>query len=382
MSFELKPKSPLKIHDAVLIGGGHAHALVLRALGRYPLGNTRLTLINPGPTAPYSGMLPGHIAGHYPRETLDIDLVDLARFARAELVFGAADAIDLERKVISVKGREIAYDVASIDVGIHAQMPELEGFLSHGVAVKPLDGISESWRLYLEAIKAGKAPERVAVIGGGVAGAEIAMAMAHAMKSAGRQGEVTVIDAGAGLLGLRPKARKRISRAMGDLNVTLREHSPVARVEQGAVVLANGARIAAGFIVGAGGARAYDWLAASDLPVNDEGFVFCDPTLQVTGVASLFAVGDCAYMPHAPRPKAGVYAVRAAPILAHNLRVAVSGEGKMAAFHPQRDVLKLMSLGGKSALAQKWGIVQSGALWWRWKDRIDRRFMAQFTDYD
>ncbi|NNK77192.1 MAG: bifunctional NADH dehydrogenase FAD-containing subunit/selenide, water dikinase SelD, partial [Litoreibacter sp.] len=81
--------------DLVLIGGGHTHALVLRKWGMSPLPGARVTLINPGPSAPYSGMLPGHVAGHYDREELDIDLVRLARFANARIIFGAAEGIDL-----------------------------------------------------------------------------------------------------------------------------------------------------------------------------------------------------------------------------------------------------------------------------------------------
>jgi len=115
--------------DLVLIGGGHAHALVLRMWAMQPVAGTRVTLINPGPTAPYSGMLPGHIAGHYTREALDIDLVKLARFAGARLILGEANRVDPVAKTVTLAGRgEIGYDVASIDVGIHTEMPGLPGF--------------------------------------------------------------------------------------------------------------------------------------------------------------------------------------------------------------------------------------------------------------
>ena len=132
--------------DLVLVGGGHTHALVLRMWGMAPLPGVRLTLINPGPTAPYSGMLPGFVAGHYPREALDIDLVQLARFAGARLVLGAAEAIDPINKRITVPGRpEIAYDVASIDIGITSAMPALNGFADHAVPAKPLGSFAAAW---------------------------------------------------------------------------------------------------------------------------------------------------------------------------------------------------------------------------------------------
>ena len=173
------PPSP---HAAtlVLIGGGHAHALVLRRWGMKPLPGARLTLINPGPTAPYTGMLPGHVAGHYPRDALEIDLVRLARFAGARLILGRVDALDRERRRVHVAGRGwIAYDLASIDIGITSDLPDLPGFAEHAIAAKPLGPFADAWA----AFRAGAGPAEIAVIGGGVGGVELAMAMAHALRA-------------------------------------------------------------------------------------------------------------------------------------------------------------------------------------------------------
>ena len=124
--------------DLVLVGGGHAHALVLRAWGMDPLPGARLTVINPGPTAPYTGMLPGHVAGHYGRDELEIDLGRLCRHAGARLILDKAVGIDRARREVLLAGRgPVAYDVASIDVGIHARM-DLPGFAAHGIGAKPL----------------------------------------------------------------------------------------------------------------------------------------------------------------------------------------------------------------------------------------------------
>ena len=99
--------------DIVLIGGGHTHALVLRSFAMKPIPGARLTLINPGPTAPYSGMLPGHVAGHYARQTLDIDLVRLTRAAGARLILDQAVGIDRSEKRI-VLGARPAQDEGSV----------------------------------------------------------------------------------------------------------------------------------------------------------------------------------------------------------------------------------------------------------------------------
>ncbi len=359
--------------DLVFVGGGHAHALVLRRWGMKPLAGARLTLINPGPTAPYTGMLPGHIAGHYSRDTLEIDLVRLARFAGARLILSHATAIDRTQKLIHVEGRgPVAYDVASIDVGITARM-DIEGFDAHAVGAKPLDVYAARWRDFLAQVQTGQKQPHIAVIGGGVAGCELAMAMAHAVQTNGAAPQITVIEAGPKISGMGPAARAKLMRAMEELGITCQFNATVQRIEADAVILKGADPVAAALCVGAAGAFPHRWIGQTDLP-QENGFVVVDPDLRVRGDADLFAVGDCAHMPFAPRPKAGVFAVRAAPVLYHNLHAVVSGRPTKP-FHPQKSYLKLISLGGKSAMAEKWGFAPAAPLLWQWKDRIDRAFM-------
>ena len=367
----MKQQIPLT-RDLVLIGGGHTHALVLRSWGLNPLPGVRLTVINPGPTAPYSGMLPGFVAGHYTRDELDIDLVKLCRFAGARLINGKAIAMDLNAKTITVPNRPpVAYDVAAIDVGITSEMPKLAGFTDHGVPAKPLGIFASRWNEY----RSNATNPKIAIIGGGVAGAELAMAMAHALRD--RAGTVTLIDRGEVLDGFKEPTRDRLLAALSELDVTLVENADVTAVKSDAVVLSDGRTIASDFTTGAAGARPHDWLADIGLDLH-EGFLTVGPTLQ-TSNPDVFAVGDCAHLSHDPRPKAGVFAVRQAPFLFENLRAQLSG-GTLRPYKPQKDYLKLISLGGQTALAEKLGTARRGKLLWRWKDQIDRKFMTQFDD--
>jgi len=360
--------------DLVLIGGGHTHALVLRRWGMQPLAGARLTLINPEPTAAYSGMLPGFVAGHYGREDLGIDLVKLARFAGARLILGAVDGIDLTARNIHVPGRPpIAFDVASIDIGITSAMPALAGFAQYGIPAKPLTPFGKRWA----AFRAGSGPARVAVIGGGVAGAELAMAMAHALRTDGREAEVSLIDRSAALSEATRPGRQRLLQALEALGVTVHENTPVATVAADHVLLEDGRHILSDFTAGAAGALPFGWLTKTGLDLH-EGFISVNRTLQSSDPA-IFAAGDCAHLSDNPRPKAGVFAVRQAPVLLDNLVAALSG-GQMRRYQPQRDYLKLISLGEKSALAEKWGRAFSGPILWRWKDRIDRVFMGKLSD--
>ena len=361
------------VKELVLVGGGHAHALVLRRWGMRPVPGVRVTLINPGPSAPYTGMLPGHIAGHYARDALEIDLVRLARFAGARLILGAVELIDPVARRVSVAGRApMAYDLLSLDIGITSDMAALAGFAEHGVAAKPLGRFADHWASYC----AGKAAARIAVIGGGVAGVELALACAHRMQGLGRAAEVAVIDRGEILKGW--PGRGRLLAAMDAHGIARIEGAVPVAVTADGVMLEDGRRVAADFTIGAAGAVPHGWVADCGMAMHD-GYLVVDDQLRSISHPEIYGAGDCVHLRDTPRPKAGVFAVRAAPVLAWNLRADLTGAQRHR-FRPQRDFLKLVSLGGKQALAEKAGWTWSGPAMWRWKDAIDRRFMEKLRN--
>ncbi len=105
--------------DIVLVGGGHAHVHVLTNFAMRPLPGVRLTLIARDLATPYSGMLPGVIAGLYTPEQAHIDLVRLAAATGTRLIHGEANGVDRVNKLALLAGRPpIAYDLLSIDVGM------------------------------------------------------------------------------------------------------------------------------------------------------------------------------------------------------------------------------------------------------------------------
>jgi len=364
--------------DLVLVGGGHAHALLLRAWGMRPLPGVRLTLVNPGPTAPYTGMLPGHVAGHYSRSEMMIDLVPLARHAGARLILDRATGLDRTAGRVLLAGRApVAYDIASLDIGITSDLPQIPGFAAHAVAAKPLGEYAEEWSGFLA-----RAPTqaRVVILGGGIGGVELALATAHRLRAAGAVAEVTVLEvADAVLAGVSPRARHALLDAARAAGIAVRTGASVAEVMADGVRLEDGTTLPSDFTLSVAGARPQDWLGDTGLALTD-GFVTVSPTLQSSDPA-IFAVGDCAHMAASPRPKAGVYAVRQAPVLHRNLRAALSGTGAMRRYNPQRGYLKLISTGGRTAIAEGMGLPLPATLAWWWKDRIDRAFMAEFSAY-
>ncbi len=373
----MTPATYPPIRDLVLLGGGHTHALVLRMWAMDPLPGTRLTVINPDPVAPYTGMLPGLIAGHYRRDALMIDLVRLARFANARLILDRATGIDREACVIHLKDRPpLAYDLAAIDIGITSDLPGLPGALDHAVAAKPLGAYAARWETFLARRLAFP---RVAILGAGLGGVELALATAHRLKTEGVKAQVTLLDRGdSPLPGLSASARRAVLQALATLGVTLRLGANVTAIGPDSVTLADGDKIGSDFTLTVTGARPQPWLSTLGL-AHANGFLTTDATLR-TSDPLIFASGDCATLADDPRPKAGVFAVRAAPILLHNLRATLSGQA-LRQFKPQTDYLKLISLGAQSAVAEKWGVTLSGPRFWRMKDRIDRAFMDKFGVY-
>ena len=336
-----------------------------------PLPGARLTLISPEPTAPYTGMLPGFVAGHYERDELDIDLVALCRHAGARLVLAAAEGIDRRARTVSVPHRPaIPYDVLSINVGITGAVPGVPGLAEHGVPAKPLGPFADRWDAF---VRDGGGP--CAVVGGGVAGVELSMAMARRL---GSGCEVTLVEAEALLPEASTGAQRRLRRALGAAGVTVREHSPVRAVEPDGVRL-EGGFVPAALTVGAAGAAPQAWLARTDL-AGASGEVVVDDTLRSVRDATVFAAGDCAMMAHAPRKKAGVYAVRQAPVLTANLRDALRGRAPSRSYAPQADYLKLVSTGGRAAVFDRSGLSAHSPFLWALKDDIDRRFMRRLSD--
>ncbi len=360
--------------EVVLIGGGHTHALLLRRWGMAPVPGARLTLINPGAVAPYTGMLPGYVAGHYQREDLNIDLVKLARFARARIIFGSAKGIDRDARRIRIAGRpDIAYDLASIDIGITSDLSDLKGFSEHGIAAKPLEAFASRWREYLTR----SAPGPLVVIGGGVGGIELALSMHHALREKHGTADVTIVEAGRLLTGLAPNARAALSKELAAAGIAVLEGQTPAEVTPSSVTLNDGSELASNFTVSTAGAQPYAWLAKTGLHLTG-GYLTVDAQLRSITDPNVYAVGDCAFVQHAPRPKAGVFAVRAAPVLTANIRADLTG-GARRKFRPQQRFLKLVSLGRRRALAEKYGRVSTGNWVWRWKDRIDKRFMQRLA---
>jgi selenide,water dikinase len=320
------------------------------------------------------------VAGDYAAWECEIDVLPLARRAGARVVLAGAERIDARAQRVMCEGRPaIAYDLASLDVGSTVRGLELPGVREHALATRPIRAFVDRLDATLEAALARRAAARIAVVGAGAAGVELALTVEARLRARGAGAQLVLITDAGELLQGAPAALRRRARAEVDARgVRVRAGARVARVEADALLLEGGARVDCELAVWATGAAPQALIAASDLPKDGAGFVLVRDTLQVAGHDTLFAVGDCAALASAPWvPKAGVYAVREGPVLADNLRRALAGEAPRV-YRPQRDFLTLLNAGEKRALGAKWGVAFGGAGAWRLKDAIDRRFMRRF----
>ncbi len=363
----------------VLAGAGHAHALVLRAWVQQPMPGVEVVVISPEPLAPYSGMVPGWLAGHYRFDEIAIHFPPLVMAAGARWCQGEVDTLDAARRQLRLAdGSTLDYDVLSLNVGSTLQPPPAEH--AQRLPLRPLARLHrryESLRERWVREPAGR-PFVVTAVGGGAAGFEALLAVLARLRALRPERVVhgCLVTRGTRLLpGLAPAARRAAQRALDRAGVTVQFGSGwCSSVDRSSDV-----------VIWATGAEAHEWqkdpTRRGSLAVDDQGFLRIDEQLRSVSHPQVFATGDCASWAGQALPKAGVQAVRMAPVLASNLRAALTvpaAAGDLRAHRPQRHFLALLATGDERAIASRGPFGAEGAWAWRWKDRIDRRFLQQF----
>jgi selenide,water dikinase len=367
--------------EIVLVGGGHAHVHVLTAFGERPEPGVRLTLITRELETPYSGMLPGVIAGLYTSAQAHIDLVRLAAATGTRLVHAEAVGLDRLGKRVELAGRPpVGYDIVSIDVGITPALNSIDGAAEHGIAVKPIGSFLAKLDDLLARCRRAEGPRRIAVIGGGAGGVELLLSLRSRLlaDAAGPHQDFSfaLVTAGEILEHHNAKVKRAFRRVLDERGIALHERQPVRALTARGIALVDGCDIAADAVLVTTDAAAPSWFRTTGLAL-DSGFLAVAPTLQVLNDRHVFAAGDCAELVESPRPKAGVFAVRAGPPLAENLRQRARGAG-LKSWRPQRHHLALISTGERYAVASRGGLKAEGAWVWYVKDWIDRRWVAKY----
>ena len=372
----MTPGTPIS-GDLVLLGGGHAQVAVLKQFAMRPLPGLRLTLVCRDVNTPYSGMLPAFVEGIWSEQDIHIDLVRLAAMAKARFIHAEATAIDADgRRILFADRPPISFDMLSINIGGQPDLGAIEGAAEHAIPVKPIS----RFRHRLDDLISDGYPRRIAIIGGGAAGCELALALAKRWQSdSGIRPDISIFGRAARLLPeMPPRAARIMYNALNNAGCVVRCGTEVTLIEQGALHLADGSHheFDAVFLVSAVAPPA--WLTGSNLMLDDAGFIAVGPTLQSRSHDHIFAAGDIAALTDNPRPKSGVYAVRAGPVLADNLRHFATGR-RLRRWRPQSKALALVSTANGKALAVRGNHTSHSRAGWWLKNWIDRRWMAKYT---
>jgi len=378
------------LRDIVLVGGGHSHVGVLRMFAMRPLPGVRLTVICTDTDTPYSGMLPGYIAGHYSFDEVHIDLRRLARFAGARYYRDEVTGIDrAAHKVICRRHPPVSYDALSINIGSTPQLGQVPGAGEHAVPVKPIRRFNERWLALFERVRSHAGTTTIAVVGAGAGGVELTLAMQHRLRrelvERGRNPEELCFHLFSADAEILPTHNSRVRRTfegvLGERGVTVHRCAEVIRVDAGSLQTRSGEALEADEIVWVTQAGGAAWLGDTGLALDEQGFIRVNESLQSETDPLIFAAGDCVAMRGRPLEKAGVFAVRMARPLAENLRRSVTGQA-LVRYRPQSRWLALISTGDRHAVVSRGALYARGDWVWRWKDWIDRRFMRKFSELE
>ena len=386
--------------DLVLIGGGHSHAIVLKMFGIKPLPGVRLTLISDVLYAPYSGMLPGHVAGFYNYDECHIDLRSLAEFAQCQIFVDRAIAIDFSKNLVICQTRPpVNFDLLSIDIGSTPATLSVPGAAEYAIAAKPVPEFLASWNQLIS--RRQNHPEkllRIAIVGGGAGGVELALNMHSRLQS-----EIHLFHSGAELMPAHNKrVRHRLKKILINRGVKLHLMEKVSAIEKpetidiednqecpisnsqfpipnSQICCESGLKLKCEIIFWVTQASAANWIGESGLVTDSKGFMQVNDCLQSVSHPNVFGAGDIAAMVNYPRPKAGVFAVRQGKPLFENLQQFLLAK-PLKPFAPQSQYLALIGTGNKRAIASRGNFMWESPLLWYWKDWIDRKFMQKFTN--
>jgi len=363
--------------DIVLIGGGHAHAQVIKMWAMNSVPGVRLSLINPSSYTPYSGMLPGLIAGHYNFEQTHIDLRKLCQFAGVRFIKASVSGINRDNKSIQLDEQpDIHADIISINSGIVPDQ-QIKGAQKFAIGVKPIARFHQKWLQLLQDLEQEKGG-KISIVGAGIAGVELSLAIDFRLKQLGLEADIQLAFAHADILpNTSNSVRTHCRQALNTAGIKL--HSNFVATEfTASQVLSKGNILHSDFHILCTQATPPSWVADSGIDCDEQGFIQLNDQLQSINTPWLFAAGDIAQQIQHPRPQAGVFAVRQGPVLFKNLCHFALGK-KLKQHRPQLEFLKIITLGDKYAVATRGSKALAGKWVWHWKNRIDQKFMTMFN---
>ncbi|WP_417583087.1 FAD-dependent oxidoreductase [Nitrincola sp.] len=362
----------------ILLGGGHAHLRVLKHLIEHKPAELEVLLVSPSPWQYYSGMLPGLLAGDYALQDCRVDLASIARRAGVSLIIAAVEHWDAPQRLLDLSdGRSLSYDLLSVNTGSETQLGELQAVGDVLLPIKPLDHFYQRCQQLFDAYAPGDTAT-VAVVGGGAAGAEIAMAVQQALQTRSLCADTLLITGKCGVLAGHANAVKRRLRQLLQHKGIEVIASRARAIEPGRLEVGD-KQLRVDLLIATTGARAPDWLKPAGVSLAKDGFIAVNACQQSLSHPEVFAVGDVASRVDKPLDKSGVHAVKAGGVLCHNLLAAAKAQ-TLKPYKPRPVSLYLLNTADGKALLS-WGPLTAQGAWvLKWKHWLDSTFIREFNE--
>ena len=363
----------------VLIGGGHAHMMVLAQLRDIVDKGTEVTVVQPSAYHYYSGMGPGMLGGTYTPDDIRFATQRVVESKGGRFVLGKAERIDTARQVVVLKdGGEVPYDVLSCNAGSYVPREVFGEGLSGVFTSKPIEELLVARERILTLAR--EKTITVAVVGSGPSAVEIAGNVHQLCRREGVRPPRIEMFSGRGFMTGKPgRVGRLVRQVLEGKGIVIHDGGRVRRLGEGRVELEDGREVAADLIFAAVGVKPSPIFARSGLPVGPDGGLKVDRHLRAEGYENIFGGGDCIHFAPQPLDKVGVYAVRQNPVLLHNLIACLEGR-PLQTFAPGGSYLLIYNLGDGQGVLAKWSLAFSGKLAFAIKDWIDRRFIKTFQE--
>ncbi len=371
-------------NDIVLLGAGHTNAHIIRMWRMKALSETRLTCVSNLTTATYSGMVAGTLAGQYHASRNEIDLVRLCAACNVRFIHAQATGLDSDNNLLLLDNRPpLKFDALSIGIGSQPQTLSAEDI---GLTIKPMQTFLPRLSAKLQELASLKKDRtlRIAIVGGGTAGVELAFCLPKFIqRQFGKLGlvELHLIEKGSQILSdMPPRAQILAQHELARQKVHLKRNCTIKSARSDCVEFENQETLPVDLLIWATSATALKLHSPINLPKDERGFLLTRNTLQSVGNDSVFAVGDAGTVENQKLAKAGVYAVRQGAILWKNLRNYLLGV-PLKKWRPQKTFLTLINSGDSRAIAT-YGQFSTHARWcWHLKNWIDSRFIDKYQYY-
>ncbi|WP_113926649.1 FAD-dependent oxidoreductase [Bacillus sp. P14.5] len=327
----------------LLVGGGHSHIQVLKRLKEESLKEVDITLISPSKYQYFPELFPGYSEGTYKEEDIRVDLEELARVAGVNWKEGAILSIDpVQKQALTAEGDILDFNIISLNIGSMTSRTNNISLSKNIFTIKP------NYQ-FTNAVNAVRRADNPVIIGENAAAVEIASSL-QAWRTKQKNSPITLIAQNRLLPEMDEKISKTIAKRLREDGIILYEGDTIKKIEED-IININSSIIPFGKLLLLLNSKAPDLLKLSKLPVNEEGYLTIEKTLQVKKYPFIFGAGECAVIEGYRSSSHSLYTSRRqGDVLYANLKGFIdTGEGEF--YEDTRKTPFLLELGNKQGFA-------------------------------